>query len=404
MYGLVLEGGGARGAYHIGAYKALKELGIEIGGFAGTSIGALNAALMAQGEFEILERVWLETKSSELFDIDEKLLENLRNLNIHEINLPNLINTSKEIITNKGLDTSKIKKLLDTYIDEDKIRSSDYDFGLVTVNLTDKKPMELLKNEIPYGKFCDYVLASCNLPAFKQEERDGKKFLDGAFYNNLPISVLEKKGYKDIIAVRTLAVGIVQKVKRKKVNVIYIQPVESLGGALGALDFNRESSEEWIKLGYYDTLKVFKNFRGYRYYCESYDGEFIQVMVEFLVKRKYKLKRIANILGYEGIPEDRLIFEYVMPRLEKILDIKPKSDYQEIIIRLCEKVAEKYTSIERFKIYKADEFIKKVVETFINNPIDYTKNVPSFIKQNKILSLAVKDNLIVEIFEEIFIS
>ncbi len=45
MYGLVLEGGGAKGAYHIGAYKAILEEGIEIGGVAGTSVGALNGGL-----------------------------------------------------------------------------------------------------------------------------------------------------------------------------------------------------------------------------------------------------------------------------------------------------------------------------------------------------------------------
>ena len=58
MYGLVLEGGGAKGAYHVGAFKALKELGIEIGGIAGSSIGAINGAMMVQGNYELLEKVW----------------------------------------------------------------------------------------------------------------------------------------------------------------------------------------------------------------------------------------------------------------------------------------------------------------------------------------------------------
>ena len=44
MKGLVLEGGGTKGAYQIGAYKALRDLGIEFQGVAGTSIGALNGA------------------------------------------------------------------------------------------------------------------------------------------------------------------------------------------------------------------------------------------------------------------------------------------------------------------------------------------------------------------------
>ena len=44
MKGLILEGGGTKGAYQIGAYKALRDLGIEFQGVAGTSIGALNGA------------------------------------------------------------------------------------------------------------------------------------------------------------------------------------------------------------------------------------------------------------------------------------------------------------------------------------------------------------------------
>ena len=56
-YGLVLEGGGAKGAYQIGAWKALKEAGIRIKGIAGTSVGALNGALIAMDDFEKAEKI-----------------------------------------------------------------------------------------------------------------------------------------------------------------------------------------------------------------------------------------------------------------------------------------------------------------------------------------------------------
>lgn len=45
-YGVVLEGGGARGAYQIGALKAVTEAGIRIGAVAGASVGALNGAFL----------------------------------------------------------------------------------------------------------------------------------------------------------------------------------------------------------------------------------------------------------------------------------------------------------------------------------------------------------------------
>ena len=46
--GVILEGGGVKGAYHVGALKAFEEAGFEFSGYAGTSIGALNAAQLCQ--------------------------------------------------------------------------------------------------------------------------------------------------------------------------------------------------------------------------------------------------------------------------------------------------------------------------------------------------------------------
>ena len=70
MYGLVLEGGGAKGAYHVGAYKAIRELNIEIGGIAGTSIGAINGAMMVQGDYELLEKVWCPNVAHRLVHLE----------------------------------------------------------------------------------------------------------------------------------------------------------------------------------------------------------------------------------------------------------------------------------------------------------------------------------------------
>ena len=403
MYGLVLEGGGAKGAYHVGAFKALNELGIEIGGIAGTSIGAINGAMMVQGDYDLLEKVWYSINSYELFDLDEKAIIDLKNLNLQEINFSYLLHQSKEILNNRGLDTSKIRALFDTYIDEDKVLNSNIDFGIVTVDLTDKKPVEIFKENIPKGKLIDFLIASANLPAFRIEEVDGKKYLDGGFYNNLPIDLLAKKGYKDIIAVRTMAVGIVRKVKEKDVKITYIQPADgSLGSMLGALDFNREKADTLIKLGYYDTMKVFKKLKGFKYYCIPYEGNFIELMLEFLINNRNKIQNVARILGYEDFSFDRVLFEKIMPRIENILDMKGRADYEDISIRLAERVAEKL-KIERFKIYNTMDFLNMTIEEFQKNPITFTNNVPAFVKHNKILSLAVKEDLVVEIFKELFL-
>lgn len=401
MYGLVLEGGGAKGAYHVGAFKALRELGIEIGGIAGTSIGAINGAMMVQGDYDLLERLWYSVNSYELFDLDEKAILDLKNFNLQEINFSYLLHQSKEILANRGLDTTRIRELFNTYVDEEKVRSSATEFGIVTVDLTDKKPVEMFKENIPQGKMTDFLIASANLPAFRIEEMDGKKYLDGGFYNNLPIDLLAKKGYREIIAVRTMAVGVVRRVRDKNVKITYIQPAEgTLGGMLDSLDFNMEKADQLIKLGYYDTMKVFKKLKGFRYYCVPYEGNFIELMTYYMLHNKEMIESIAEILGFADFSRDRVLFEKIMPRLESILDMKGRADYEDICIRFFERIAEKL-NVERFKIYNTLDFLKITADAFKEKPIDFTKNLPSFIKQNKLLSLAVKEDLLVEIFHTI---
>ena len=63
---LVLGGGGAKGAYEIGAIAALNELGIQAGSVYGVSVGALNAAMYAQGDLERAEALWASIRLSDL--------------------------------------------------------------------------------------------------------------------------------------------------------------------------------------------------------------------------------------------------------------------------------------------------------------------------------------------------
>jgi predicted acylesterase/phospholipase RssA len=57
--GLVLSGGGAKGAYHIGCLKALRAAGIDrFAAIAGSSVGAINAVCAATGRLDTAERAW----------------------------------------------------------------------------------------------------------------------------------------------------------------------------------------------------------------------------------------------------------------------------------------------------------------------------------------------------------
>ena len=78
--GLVLSGGGGKGAYELGVWKALKELNLNkyISVFSGTSIGAFNAALFAMDDLEKAEKLSVQTgkKAMELIRAKGKASDN----------------------------------------------------------------------------------------------------------------------------------------------------------------------------------------------------------------------------------------------------------------------------------------------------------------------------------------
>ncbi|KKC29338.1 hypothetical protein CDSM653_01657 [Caldanaerobacter subterraneus subsp. pacificus DSM 12653] len=190
MYGVVLEGGGARGAYQIGVYKALIEEGIEVKGIAGTSVGALNGAILVQGDFDKAYEIWENISYSRVIKASDEEIEKFKKGKLDREDILLLIQRLRGIIREGGLDITPLRNLLEEVLDEEKIRNSGKDFAIVTVSLSDLKPMELYIEDIPYGKLIDYLMASAYLPVFKREKIDGKSFLDGGVYNNLPANLL----------------------------------------------------------------------------------------------------------------------------------------------------------------------------------------------------------------------
>lgn len=285
MYGLVLEGGGAKGAYHIGALKAIEELDIKISAVAGTSIGAMNGAMYVQGKLDEAYDYWYNVSTSQVLDIEDKYLSQLLNLTINQDNISYFIAKAKELLQNKGLDSSYLKSILKENIDERLLRSSDIDFAIVTLSLSDFKPLELFLEDIPEGKVIDYILASSYLPAFKLERIDGKILIDGGFYNNLPIKTLLDKGYKKLIAIRTYGLGDIEKKEDEDTEIIYINPSEDLGRML---NFDQENARRNIQMGYYDTIKYFKNLLGKKYYITGPEQEnyFINYLLEINKEEK----------------------------------------------------------------------------------------------------------------------
>src|SRR3972149_2346954 len=61
---LVFSGGGAKAAYEAGVALGFKERGVRLGAVAGSSAGALNAALVASGQEDVLVKLWREVTNA----------------------------------------------------------------------------------------------------------------------------------------------------------------------------------------------------------------------------------------------------------------------------------------------------------------------------------------------------
>ena len=397
MYGLVLEGGGARGAYHIGAYNAILEEGIEIGGVSGTSVGALNGAMIVQGDLEKAYELWYNMSYSRVIDADDEEIEKLKKHKLSKDDIKIVMDKIKGVVNDKGFDITPLKELLDEVIDEEKIRSSEKDFGIVTISLTDLKPLEIYKEDIPEGLLCDYLIASAYLPVFKKGKIDGKKFLDGGIYDNLPIGLLQRKGYKDFIAVRTYGIGRLRKIKGQDINVTYISPNEDLGKIL---EFDSQSSRKNLQLGYYDGLKALRGLKGYNYYIQPKGDEdyFINL---FLSLGEEKILKIGKLLGIEGIPYRRALFEFIIPKISKLVGTDRENDYEDIALRLLEKLADSYNT-ERFNIYSYDEFLSNVMEKHKVDHDTETGFLPKIIEKVDFLAKFSKDEMIKQIADIVF--
>jgi len=251
MKALVLAGGGAKGSYQMGVWKALKKLNIKIDIVTGTSIGALNGALIVQNTYFRGIRLWLTTDfyklfGSELLDIkDTKKAIKLY---------------SKNLINQTGIDTDNYEKFVKKWLNLGKIYKSNIDYGIITYNLSDKKPHFATKNNTGIDKLCDYIIASSScFPAFEMKEIDGDKFIDGGYYDNLPINLAIDMGANEIIAAELDSPGIRRSVKNNDVKITYIRPTCDLGNFLV---FDKKCIKRNIRLGYNDTMKVFNELDG----------------------------------------------------------------------------------------------------------------------------------------------
>ncbi|HHQ8651839.1 TPA: patatin-like phospholipase family protein [Clostridioides difficile] len=386
MKGLVLEGGGTKGAYQIGAYKALRELGIEFQGVTGTSIGALNGAYIIQNDIEVMEDIWLNYDYTHFMNIDRETYERFKNVDFTTKNLNAVFELINKARKNEGIDISPLRQLMETTLNEDIIRKSKKDFGLVTV-WWDKKinPYPLYIEDIPKGRLIDYLIASSSLPIFQTNMMDDKLYLDGMFCDNMPIGLLEDKGYEDVVVIRLIDdfIGKMNLNRHQNINIKTIIPSEYLGGSLNK---DRDNVEKNIRLGYLDTMKAYERCTGIKYYFDveyKYNEEYC--FDKFRSMSNETIQYICNLLNIKRDASLRTVMESVIPKLGEVLGLPKDFSYKDLFYCIYEKKLEE-NNINRIKLYD----FNKVIDV-VNTNIDSNRNLaPNFevrpkisIKKNK---------------------
>lgn len=360
-YGIVLEGGGARGAYQVGAWKALREAGIKIRGVAGTSVGALNGALICMDDLEKAEAIWENMAYSRVLRVDDDKIERLKSLGVRSFNLAELAGEVRKIVSDRGMDIEPLKELIAETVDEEKIRSSPCDFYATTFSLTDKKEINFDVKSAPEGTMKDMLLASAYFPGFKNEKLGGKTYMDGGSVNNVPVNVLTDRGYKDIIVIRIYGIGVDRERQfqiPEDVNLYRIAPRRNLGGIL---EFDKARTIKNMTLGYYDGMRLLYGLAGRKYYFDLPYSEayyFDKLMSELELLKLY-LEPAIGKEELEKLSGYRAYTEKIFPALAAKFRLPSQWDYRDFYAAILEVCARKL-ELEVFHVYTAEEIMMQV--------------------------------------------
>ena len=328
---IVLSGGGSRGAYQIGVWKALRKLGIKYNIVTGTSVGALNGVLMVQEDFEKGINLW----------------KNLDYSKIYYNNFKNNITSYLDVLTSGGMEVNGLQKLSDNTININKFYKSKINYGLVTVDFTNLKALQLTKKEIPKHLLKDYVLASASCyPVFKKKKIGDNLYIDGGYFDNLPINLAIKLGAKKIIAV-DLNNNYNKEKYKTNIPITLIKPNNKLKFFL---NFDKKYSIQAIAFGYNDTLKKFNKLDGIIYSFRK--NEIIKIKKLYFEKMVNKFKSI-----FINIKEIKVNKNYK--------DFISGNNFLEIIEN-CGKIFE----LEESKIYSYKEFNKLLINNLKNIKMD----------------------------------
>lgn len=256
--GLVLSGGGSRGAYEIGAWQALSELGIRFDAVYGTSIGAINAGLVVQGDLDRAVELWSNIRLNQVLATDDEDFSVDRMVHRKRDVIPFLLENAK----NLRMDIAPLENLMAQHLDEKKVRASGMELGVMTVRVPQMQPVPIRLGDMAEGTLNDWLLASAScFPVFPLRKIGGERYLDGGYFDNLPIDMAIADGMDEIVAVDIHP----QMTHPEYVRMPFLKLICPLHNLGNFLDFSPAYLRRTRLMGYYDGMKAYGRFDGIRY-------------------------------------------------------------------------------------------------------------------------------------------
>ncbi|MGC1690312.1 MAG: patatin-like phospholipase family protein [Pseudolabrys sp.] len=223
---LVLQGGGALGAYQAGVYEALSEAGIHPNWISGVSIGAINAAIIAGNppdtRIDRLRDFWTQVTAdgpwpgagdacfSFANGVTMRQLINQMSANFATVGgargffsarpIPPWFQPPGTIQATSFYDTNDLKHTLERLVDFDRINSGETRFSVGAVNVVTGNFVYF--DTTTHTIQPDHIMASGALPpGFPAIEIDGEQYWDGALVSNTPLQwVVDAEPRRDTLA------------------------------------------------------------------------------------------------------------------------------------------------------------------------------------------------------------
>lgn len=267
--GLVFSGGGAKGSYQIGVWKALREVGLErvITHVSGTSVGALNACFFAIGAFEQAVEAWNSLAVRDVLAIDKNKIDALAT-KVEDLGIARTFAESALSLLGKNrsggiFSRNRLSRLIEQELDSTAIQHSQIKAYATCFEKSTMEAEYFLLNTQNAETIKAILLASSAIPVVFESHTIGQKeYLDGGLVDNTPIRPLYDAGVRSFIVVHLSQTGVVDTKLYPGARFLEIASVRDRGNFLtGTLNFSRQTVEQGLDDGYTDAMDILQKDR-----------------------------------------------------------------------------------------------------------------------------------------------